>query len=94
MEQKGIEPLTSSLRTNEPELKPTQSQEFTDTPPDAYTEAYIENPDSVHFDAPGEDFATALAMIERLSLGDDEKADAVRRLMAQDGRNTVEGERG
>ena len=50
MEREGIEPSTSSLRTNEPELKQKQTQEFTDEPPDAYTEAYIESPDSVQID--------------------------------------------
>ena len=50
MEREGLEPSTSSLRTNEPELKPTQTQEFTDAPSDAYTEAYIERPDSVQID--------------------------------------------
>ena len=50
MEREGLEPSTTSLRTNEPELKPAQSQELTDTPPNAYTEAYIESPDSVQID--------------------------------------------
>ena len=50
MEREGLEPSTSSLRTNEPELKPKQTQEFTDTPQDAYTEAYIECTDSMQID--------------------------------------------
>ena len=50
MVREGFEPSTSSLRTNEPELKPTQTQELTDAPPNAYTEAYIECPDSMQID--------------------------------------------
>ena len=97
MEQKGIEPLTSSLRTKEPELEPEQKQELTGDAADAYTQAYIESPDSVHIDppgddftpagdgsaAPGDDFAAALMAIQGLPLSDEEKAEAVRRLMVQ-----------
>ena len=50
MERKGFEPSTSSLRTNEPELKAAQTQGLTGDATGAYTEAYIESPDSVQID--------------------------------------------
>ena len=41
---------TFTLATCKPELQSPENKTLTDAPPNAYTEAYIENPDSVQID--------------------------------------------
>ena len=41
---------TFTLATCKPELQSPENKTLTDAPSDAYTEAYIESPESVHID--------------------------------------------
>ena len=52
MERIGLEPTTSALQRQESELQTVESQQLTDLPPSAYTEAYTPDRDSVNEDAP------------------------------------------
>ena len=90
MERKGVEPSTSALRTqgfgvlseNPPEVAsfagPQLTNELTNSPENDHGEAVQ---DSVPIK--GDSFSASLAMIASLPLSDAEKADAVRRLMAE-----------
>ena len=83
---RGLEPLTFSLEGCKPELQGAETQPLAGDTPAAYIPTYTPAPDSLH-DAPpaGDDFATAVLVIQGLPLSDDEKAEAIRRLLGKAG---------
>ena len=97
MERKGVEPSTSALRTQLPSLPSECSKEVADGESVAWANAWqngaenergeavdgsvVSQSDSLPIKA--DSFSAALAMIASLPLSDAEKADAVRRLMAE-----------
>ena len=90
MEPRGIEPLTSALRTQGASVPTVGNKGVTSDSAAACTGACTEMPEKGHGDAPADpaaggatSFTEALAMIARLPLSDAEKAEAVRRLLAQ-----------
>ena len=50
MEHTGLEPVTSALQRQEPKLQVGKCQGLTGDTANAYTEAYIECPDSMQID--------------------------------------------
>ena len=80
---KGLEPSTFSLEGCEPGAEATEGQEVTSTLPSVCTNACTDGSESTHEQAANATFADALAMVARLPLSDDEKAEAVRRLLAE-----------
>ena len=93
METKGLEPSTFALRTRRHRTEGTQPQQLTSTPESACTNACTSLPESEHADgsdagsaggphADGGCFAEAVAVLMRLPLTDAEKAEAVRRMLA------------
>lgn len=83
MEWRGLEPLTPCLQSSDTRSEVVKKQDVSDTSANACTSACTSDPKNAHDDTAGDDFGEALAMIARLPLSDAEKAEAVRRLLAQ-----------
>ena len=85
MESMGLEPTTSALRTQGGRVVSGENKELASSKANACTSACTDGPDLAHDDPTGANFADALAMVARLPLSDQEKAEAVRRLLAERG---------
>jgi len=89
MREQGLEPWTHGLKGRKPRTEATQLQDVTSDGASACTNACTDSPDSGHSDAAepageqtiGERFAEAIVMLERLPLSDEERAEAIRRLL-------------
>ena len=80
----GFKPTTFTLATCEHGTEASSNQEVKDEPSNACTNACTDETKSDHANDDERDFSQALAMIAELPLTYDEKAEAVRRLLAQD----------
>jgi hypothetical protein len=88
METMGLEPTTSALRTHETVVLTENQSEVTATDVGVcptVCPGHAETGSESTEDLPAEiDFAAVLLMIERLPLSDEQKADAIRRLLNRD----------
>ena len=81
---KGLEPSTFSLEGYQHRMEVPHEQGPTGGSANACTNACTDETKSDHANDDERDFSQALAMIAELPLTYDEKAEAVRRLLAQD----------
>ena len=105
VERKGVEPSTSALRTQRPTHTTQSLQRVVATPNSCCTTGCTNSPENDHGETVSgsvssraeslpiktDSFSAALAMIASLPLSDAEKADAVRRLMAEQAGGSAKG---
>ena len=85
----GFEPATFGSVDREHRTEVSNSQEVTELPATACTNACTDSPETVHADssiagradAESDSLADVLRLLDRLPLTDEERADAVRRLL-------------
>jgi len=86
METKGLEPSTSALRTHGTQVLSEEATTVTTTVRSASANASPKRPkngaETAPDSLPENDFAAAMQMIAGLPLSDEEKAEAIRRLLA------------
>ncbi|GDY08416.1 hypothetical protein LBMAG52_19020 [Planctomycetia bacterium] len=98
VERKGVEPSTSALRTQTLRVLSENLTEVKARDDSRLTNGLTNSPENERGEVGGgsvssraDSFSAALAMIASLPLSDAEKADAVRRLMAEQFQNRGEG---